>query len=86
MAALVAPAPSVLAPYQGVRTLVTGASGFIGRWIARLLSRAGSDLVLASRDPAALRSVIDQLEIHGEALAVDLGDRAAVDALSLIHI
>jgi len=81
VAPLVAPERSVLAPYQGVRTLVTGASGFIGRWIARLLSRAGSDLILASRDPAALRSVIDQLEINGEAFAVDLADKAAVDAL-----
>ena len=81
MAELITVAPSVLAPYRGVRTLVTGASGFIGRWIARLLSEAGSALVLASRDPRALRSVIDQLEINGEAVPVDLGDEAAVDAL-----
>jgi len=81
VAGLIAPASSVLAPYQGVRTLVTGASGFIGRWIARLLSQAGSDLVLASRDPEATRSVIDQLDINGEAVPVDLGDEAAVDAL-----
>jgi len=78
---LTAPASSASTPYRGVRTLVTGASGFIGRWIARLLSDAGSDLVLTSRDPRALRSVVNQLEINGVALHADLGNEAAVDAL-----
>jgi len=81
MAELIPLASSVSAPYKGVRTLVTGASGFIGRWVARLLSRAGADLVMATRDPSGLRSVVNQLEIDGEALRADLGDEAAVDAL-----
>lgn len=61
--------------------MVTGASGFIGRWVARLLSHAGSDLVLVSRNPRAIRKVLEQLEIDAEALAADLGDQAAVNAL-----
>jgi len=78
---LTTPASSVLTPYHGVRALVTGASGFIGRSVARLLSRAGSDLVLASRDPRALRNVVEQHDIDGQALAADLGDQAAVTVL-----
>lgn len=81
MAELIPLASSVSAPYKGVRTLVTGASGFIGRWVARLLSRAGADVVMATRDTNALRAVVKQFEINGEALRADLGDEAAVDAL-----
>jgi len=36
--------------YNGTRVLVLGASGFIGRWVARRLQEAGADLFLGVRN------------------------------------
>jgi UDP-glucose 4-epimerase len=38
--------------YAGVRVVVLGASGFIGRWVSRSLSEAGADLHAVVRDRA----------------------------------
>lgn len=38
-----------------MRIIVTGASGFVGRNLVPLLARAGKDLLLAGRDPEALK-------------------------------
>ena len=35
--------------YQGVRVVVTGATGFIGRWVRRLLNGEGADLWVVAR-------------------------------------
>ena len=40
------------AAYPGARTLVLGASGFIGRWVAQKLSEAGAETHQAVRDSA----------------------------------
>lgn len=61
--------------YQGRRVLVTGASGFIGRWVARALNAAGAELWLAARDKNALASVCEAYEIRGQWRAADLADR-----------
>jgi UDP-glucose 4-epimerase len=61
-----------LAPYRGVRVLVTGATGFIGAWTARRLAEAGADLHVAVRGPAPL---------PGTPHLVDLADPAAGPAL-----
>ena len=62
----------VLAAYGGVRVLVTGAGGFIGRWVWRLLAEAGAEVWAVGRaaiddpfDGAGGRLVAD-LAVHGE--------------------
>lgn len=59
-------------PYRGQRALVTGASGFIGRWVARALSAAGAEVWLAGRDGAALQAVCAQYQIRGTRCLADL--------------
>jgi nucleoside-diphosphate-sugar epimerase len=49
-----APAASSLHAYRGAVTMVLGASGFIGRWVARALNDAGARIVLAVRDAGAI--------------------------------
>jgi UDP-glucose 4-epimerase len=72
------PAPQeFLRAYGGRRVLVTGATGFLGRWAARALSRAGADLWLAARNVGALQSVCDAYGIHGELQAADFSEEGA---------
>ncbi len=58
--------------YQGRDVLVVGASGFIGRWIARLLTEAGANIQLISRDPYKLESVCREYAINGQIVKADL--------------
>jgi len=67
--------------YRGVRVLVLGASGFIGRWVARELSRRGARLVLAVRDPRAFAHVQRAWGIEGEVREVDLSRSGSGAAL-----
>jgi nucleoside-diphosphate-sugar epimerase len=69
------PAPQeFLRAYSGRRVLVTGASGFLGRWAARALTRAKADVWLAARDLGALQAVCDGFGIHGELRAADFSE------------
>lgn len=61
--------------------MVTGASGFLGRWVSALLSRAGADLVMAVRDQAAAATIVRELSIEAEVVGVDLSDAGAVEEL-----
>ncbi len=61
-------------PYRGVRVLVLGASGFIGRWVARALAEAGADLRLVVRDPAAATPIFDRWEVRAPVAWFDLSD------------
>ncbi len=67
---------TVLAP---PRAMVLGANGFLGRWMARVLTAAGSELVCVSRTGTALE--MDRWGIRGRFVAADLTDFDAVDAL-----
>jgi nucleoside-diphosphate-sugar epimerase len=58
--------------YRSRQVLVLGASGFIGRWVARALSAADAKLVLAARDAKRMAEVCSAYEIRGEILAADL--------------
>lgn len=51
-----------------------GTSGFIGRWVARLLEQAGARTFLTVRDRKNADSLFSQYGIHGEILEIDLID------------
>src|SRR4051794_9272454 len=64
---------------RGSSVLLTGATGGIGHAIARALHGAGASLLLTGRRLDVLEPLA--AEVGGRASAVDLSDRAAVDAL-----
>src|SRR4051812_48762971 len=61
------------------RVLVTGATGGLGHAIARALAARGASLVLTGRRVDILEPLA--AEVGGRAVAADLSDPAAVDAL-----
>jgi nucleoside-diphosphate-sugar epimerase len=67
--------------FAGVRVLVAGAAGFIGRWVARRLSQAGADLILPVLQRAPAEEVFARHAIRGTILELDLGRPENVDRL-----
>ena len=65
----------------GRRALVTGGASGIGRACAVRLAAAGAEVVVADRDAEAAKAVAEL--VGGTAVAVDLSDLDAVDALDL---
>jgi 3-hydroxybutyrate dehydrogenase len=65
----------------GRRALVTGGASGIGRACAVRLAEAGAEVVVVDRDAEAARVVAEL--VGGTAVAVDLTDLDAVDALDL---
>lgn len=72
---------STLLRYSGVRVGVLGASGFIGRWVARALSRQGADLVLVVRDRHSTELLADSYDFRGEIVEMDIVNVTAVSRL-----
>jgi short-subunit dehydrogenase len=69
---------------QGRTALVTGASGGLGRHIARELARAGMNVVVSGRREDALTEAVGELRalgVQAEAVAADLADLTQVDPL-----
>jgi len=66
--------------YRGVRVLVLGATGFIGRWVARALADAGAALVIAIRDTQLCQEVFEG-GISAQILEIDLLDQNSVKRL-----
>jgi short-subunit dehydrogenase len=64
---------------NGSSVLLTGATGGIGHAIARALRAEGASLLLSGRRTDVLEPLA--AEVGGTATAVDLSDRAAVEAL-----
>lgn len=64
--------PSSHICYRGVRAVVLGAAGFIGRWVARSLSQQGASLFLVVRDSARAEQIFSEYEIRGEVIELDL--------------
>jgi nucleoside-diphosphate-sugar epimerase len=73
--------PPYLAAYAGRTALVFGASGFIGRWIARGLTQAGAHVVAVVRDPAAASAVFADYAVKADTIWCDLEDRSAIAPL-----
>lgn len=63
----------------GSRVLLTGASGGLGRAIARELTRRGARVVLTARSESMLEELA--AETGGEVVVADLADRADLDLL-----
>lgn len=63
------------------RVLVLGATGFIGRWVAREAARAGARVTLAARDTARAAAVAAAYEIAGTIAGVDVLDRGDLGTL-----
>jgi 3-hydroxybutyrate dehydrogenase len=66
---------------SGRRAMVTGGASGIGRACAVRLAAAGAHVVVVDRDSAAAEEAAEQ--VGGTAIAADLSDLAAVDALDL---
>ena len=64
---------------QGKTVLLTGATGGLGHAIARSCRAAGASLILTGRRTDVLEPLAQ--ETSGRAIASDLSDRSAVDAL-----
>ncbi len=71
------PPPTLL----GRRVLVLGATGFIGRWVARCAARAGADCLLQARSAAALAVLREPYDLRGAERIVDLAEPGAVEEL-----
>jgi short-subunit dehydrogenase len=68
---------------SGTRTLLTGATGGLGRAIAIALAARGAELVLSSRKPAELEELIEELDGDGHrAVVSDLSADGAGEKLA----
>jgi short-subunit dehydrogenase len=63
----------------GSRVLLTGATGGLGRTIARTLAASGAELVLSGRRTDVLEALA--ADIGGQVLTADLGSRPGIDEL-----
>jgi nucleoside-diphosphate-sugar epimerase len=57
---------------RGQRVLLTGATGFLGRWVARLLSELGADLHVTVRDRRVMASISEAYGLVATFHQVDL--------------
>jgi dTDP-glucose 4,6-dehydratase len=67
--------------YGDVPVAVLGATGFVGRWVARALCNRGALLNLIVRDAAAAESIFSSYDVHGTLFEIDLLKPGAVLAL-----
>ena len=67
--------------YRGADAVVLGASGFIGRWVARALASRGAIVHPVVRHRAAAEKILDAYGVTGRPVTADLSDPAAVHAM-----
>ncbi len=67
--------------YWGIRAVVLGASGFIGRWVAAHLARQGAKVYLVGRRRRTVEVIARKYGIEGEIVEQDLSDGDAASAL-----
>ncbi len=58
--------------YQGAKVVVLGASGFIGRWVARALCECGAKVYLVVRDRTSAEAIFKQYGVTGSIVEMDL--------------
>lgn len=63
---------SLSAVSEAQAILVLGASGFIGRWVSRLLCRNGTRPYLMVRDVESAERIFSSYEVNGEIINLDL--------------
>lgn len=68
-------------PYNGTQTLVLGASGSIGRWVARILCARGTKVALVVRNKGVAEQIFSTYGIRGDIYEMDLQNLAAVAKL-----
>lgn len=71
-------AAELLTRYAGTRVAVFGGAGFIGRWVARALTRLGAQLCVVVRDVRGAGPVLAAWEVDAEMIALDMRDPDAV--------
>jgi nucleoside-diphosphate-sugar epimerase len=67
--------------YRDVPVLVFGGGGFIGRWVARLLTAYGAELHVAVRDAAAFEALVERYELRARVHVADLSEGGAAAAV-----
>jgi len=68
-------------PYRDIHIVVIGASGFIGRWVARDLAARGARLSLVVRDRLAAEQIFWAYGVHGNVFEADLENLETVTKL-----
>jgi len=64
-----------------IRIAILGASGFIGRWVARALGTRSAKLYLVVRNKSVSEGVFSKYHVHGKILEADLSDSNEVRKL-----
>ncbi len=64
---------------------MTGAAGFVGRWVARCLTASGAKLSLAVRDAEAATPIFARWGVQGVVVEVDLARPGAAQELVETH-
>lgn len=72
---------SIAESYRGVRAMVLGASGFIGRWVARSLCDRGAIVHAVVRDRTTAARVFAEHGIAAEVLEADLRHLSTFEAM-----
>jgi nucleoside-diphosphate-sugar epimerase len=67
--------------YDGLRVVVIGAAGFIGRWVARVLSLQGAEVFLIDQDRFRTEEISSVYAISGEIVEVNNDDHDAIRKL-----
>lgn len=67
--------------FDGVNAIVLGASGFVGRWVARALCARGAKVHLAVRDKAIAENILSKYRIHGRVYELNLQNAEAIGKL-----
>ncbi|WP_102795728.1 SDR family NAD(P)-dependent oxidoreductase [Bowmanella denitrificans] len=70
--------PLASAALQGKRILITGATGGIGQWVAKLCHESGADVMLQGRDTAKLDALCATLTDRVKCFQYDVTDEHAV--------
>jgi NADP-dependent 3-hydroxy acid dehydrogenase YdfG len=66
--------------WQGKRYWLIGASEGLGREVALTMSRAGAEVIVSARNEDRLRELVAELPGKASHVALDVSDRAAVEA------